>query len=94
MKNITKRSYQYTVLTVVYNNTNSSTSQVAGVMVYNNTNNSTSQVAGVVVYNNTNSSTSAGLLSSSARYGGADPCKHLNTSTASLKSIRSFAFSQ
>jgi len=36
---------------------------------------------------------SAGWLSSSARYGGADPCTHLNTSTASLKSIRSFAFS-
>jgi len=27
---------------------------------------------------------SAGRLSSSARYGGPDPCTHLNTSTASL----------
>jgi len=35
---------------------------------------------------------SAGRLSSSASYGGADPCTHLNTSTASLKSIRSFAY--
>jgi len=33
---------------------------------------------------------SAGRISSSARYGGAGPCIHLNTSTASLKSIRSF----
>jgi len=33
---------------------------------------------------------SAGQLSSSARYEGADPCTHLNTSTASLKSIHSF----
>jgi len=37
---------------------------------------------------------SAGRLSLSARYGGANPCTHLNTSTASVKSIRSFAFSQ
>jgi len=29
----------------------------------------------------------AGRLSSSARYGGADPCTHLNTSTASLMSL-------
>jgi len=39
---------------------------------------------------------SAGRQSSSARYGGADPCTHFYTSrpTANLKSIRSFDFSQ
>jgi len=37
---------------------------------------------------------SAERRSSSARYGGADPSTHLNTSTASSKSICSFAFSQ
>jgi len=37
---------------------------------------------------------SAGRLSSSARFEDADPCTHLNMSTASLKSIRSFAFGQ
>jgi len=36
----------------------------------------------------------AGRLSSSARYGGADLWRHLHASTASLKSIRFFAFSQ
>jgi len=35
---------------------------------------------------------SAGWLSSSVRYGGADPWTHLNTSKVSLKSIHSIAF--
>jgi len=39
-------------------------------------------------------SRSAGRQSSSMRYGGANPCRHLYTRTASLKSVRSRTFSQ